>query len=83
LQNPQFTSPTVAARGLAANQSSGDEKTVLYIVWFAYSIVVVVAVVISFVVLLNCLYLNPRVLPPTGREGWASSCWILVAGYRL
>ena len=40
----------------------GGEKTiVLCIVCFAYLLLLLV--VFSFVVLLNCLYLNPRVLP--------------------
>jgi len=39
-------------------------KVVLHIACFAYFVVVVVIMIISsFVVLLYCLYLNPRVLP--------------------
>jgi len=51
----------------AANWLSGGEKIVLYVVCFAYSLaslllsllLVVLLLVFSFVVLLNCVYLNP------------------------
>jgi len=36
LQNPRVWGSVIAAQGLTANRSSGGEKIVLYIVWFAY-----------------------------------------------
>jgi len=48
-------------------QSSCGEKKIAFIACFAYSIIVAVVVIIIiiiiyFFVLLNCLYINPRVL---------------------
>jgi len=42
LQNSRFPSSVIAARGPTANLSSGVEKTVLYIVCFAYSLLLAV-----------------------------------------
>jgi len=77
-----------------------EKKTASCIVCFAYSVVVVAiaaaaaaVVVLSFVVLLNCLYLNPRVLPgvhspplPTVEgKGMCelAAVWCLIVGCRV
>ena len=70
---------TITARGLAANQPSGSEKN--YTVYSLFCIFIIIGSSsinssISFAVILNCLYLHPRVLSfvhsppqPTGRKG--------------
>ena len=76
----------VAVLGLAANRSLSDENMLLYIVCFAYFIIIInISVIsISFVALSSCLYLNPRVSPfvhfssPSrcGGEGGGMSEWL-------
>jgi len=46
-------SSAITAQGLAVNRSSGSEKNCI-----VYSLFCIVIVIISFVVLLNCLYLT-------------------------
>jgi len=54
----------IPARGLAAHQSSGSEKNCIVCSFFCIIIIfITLSISISFVVLLNCLYLHPRVLP--------------------
>ena len=61
------------------NQSSDSKKNCI-----VCSLFCLIFIIISFVVLLNCLYLNPRVLlfpiplpiPLGGREEWTSSCMV-------
>jgi len=59
----------IAAWGLAANLSLGGGKNcIVYSLFCIYIIIIVVTIIIiissiSFVVLLNCLYLNPPVSP--------------------
>jgi len=56
----------ITARGLAVNPSSGGERNCIVYSLFCKFIIssairIISSVSISFVVLLNCLYLNPRV----------------------
>jgi len=48
----------ISAQELAANQSSGGEK-IAYSLFCIFTIIIISN--ISFIVLLNCLYLNPQV----------------------
>ena len=78
----------IAAWGLAANQSLGGEKNCIVYSLFCIIIIIIssrssISSSISFVILLNHLYLNPWVLPfvhspphsTRGEgEGWASGC---------
>jgi len=64
----------IAAQGLAAQMISGSEKSCIVYSWFCIFFINIIIIVPFFVVLLNCLYLNPRVLlfvhfppNPTGR----------------
>jgi len=66
--NSGFWSSVIAARGLAANHSSGGEKNPIVYSLFCVFIIIVInissiitSISISFVVVLNCLYLNLRV----------------------
>jgi len=67
--------------------SSGEKKIVLCIVSFTYSLLLLlvallVVLVLSFVVLLNYLYLNTQIFPFAhfSPSCWVSSCLVLVAG---
>ena len=60
LQNLRVLGSVIAAWGLAANQSSGGEKNcIAYSLFCIFVIIIINNISISFVVLLNCLYLNP------------------------
>jgi len=64
--NPQFPGSAIAAQGLAMNRSLGGEKYYIVCSSFCIFIITIITIIsssISFVVLLNCLYLNPGVLP--------------------
>ena len=64
-----FPGSTITAWGLAVNQSSGGDKNcVLHSLFCIFIIIIIISssgisINISFVALLNCLYLNPWVLP--------------------
>jgi len=66
-RNPPFPGSAIATQGLAANQLSGGEKKCivnsLVCIFFIISSSSSSSSNTSFVVLLNCLYLNPQVLP--------------------
>jgi len=58
-----FLSSVIAAQGLAVNQLSGGEKILLFCVFIIIVIIITnfssIVISVSFVVILNCLYLNP------------------------
>ena len=69
---PWFPGSAIAARGLAANGSLGGEKNcIIYRLVCIFSIIIIIITIIStissisisFVALLNCLYISPRVIP--------------------
>ena len=75
--------------GYATGRRAVRKKIVLYIIWVAYSLLLLLVIVVfSFVVLLNCLYLSPQVLlfvhsppHPAVGEGVSErlsgpSCWL-------
>jgi len=89
-QNPRVLQnlwgPQSLLRDWLRNQSSGSEKNCIGHNLFCIFIIMVV-IIPSFVVLLNCLYLNPGVLlfvcsplHPAGRKERATGCVVLVAG---
>jgi len=44
--------------------SGGEENCILYHLFFTFIIIIIIIIITpSFVVLLNCLYFNPQVLP--------------------
>ena len=58
----------IAAWGLAVDQlSDGEKNCIVYSLFCIFSIIFVIIITISinisFVALLNCFYLNPRVSP--------------------
>jgi len=60
LKNLGVWRSTVAAEGLAADQSSGGEKNgTLYSFFYIFIIITIISSSIYFVVLLNSLYLKP------------------------
>jgi len=81
-------SSVIATQVLSVNQSLGGEKKIVScIACFACSIIVIIT---YFIVLLNCLYLNPRVLiffssppQPTVGEEQVRSFVVLVAGCQV
>jgi len=60
LENLQFLDSVVTALGLIVNWSSGGKKIIYSL--FCIFIIIIIFSSICFVVLLNCLYLNPQVL---------------------
>ena len=90
--NSWFPDSAIAAQGLAANLSLGGEKNcIVYSLFYIFIINIIIIIIISinisifFVVLLNCFYPSPQLLPFVhislscvgGREGWASGCLVL------
>jgi len=70
----QVPGSVIAAWGLAVNQSSGGKKNcIVYRLVCIFIIIIIIIAIssrsisivssISFVILLNCLYLNPQALP--------------------
>ena len=98
-QNSRFPGSAIAAQDLAMNQSSAGEKNcIVYSLVFIFIVIIIsnscissitmsMSISISFVALLNCLYLNPwfssvvHFSSPScwgwGGEGWASGCLVL------
>jgi len=87
MESAKSASSTIAAQWLAADRSLDSKKNcIAYSLFCIFSSSSNSSSSISFFVLLNCLYLNPRVLPfvhsppyPTGAQGmeWVSSCLVL------
>jgi len=57
----------LSSQGLAADQPSGGEKNCLVYSLFCLFIIIITIIssiiIISFVALLNCLYISPRIFP--------------------
>ena len=88
LQNLLFPGVVITAWGPAANWSSdGEKECILYSLFCIFIIIITIfSINISFVALLNSLYLNHE-FPPLSispphpaegeEEGWASGCLVL------